>query len=134
MQTITIATYLNDGPGRFFEYQPGDRLHVGPRVTLDAPDEASALDVAWNVGNRQPDSGVVDIQWAGDHDEWPSFVRSLSAGDVLVIGETAWAVAHVGFVIIDGADLARSIGPDAVESDRGSFGRPAMSRAEAGLR
>jgi len=132
---MRVKTYLNDGPGRFWDYQPGDRLHVGPEVIIPdartAPSgtpEYAGLDITWAVGNRMDRAWVT---WAGlGGAEWPTFVRSLSAGDVLVIGETAWSVAPEGFRVIDSADLARSLGPDAVEDPRGGFGAPARN-AEA---
>jgi hypothetical protein len=131
---MLVKTYLNDGPGRFFEYQPGDRLHVGPEVMVPdavAHDEDGALAIAWAVGNRMQEAWV---RWAGTGArDWPSFVRSLSAGDVLVIGETAWAVAHVGFDRIDTDALERSLSSDAaVDAPREPFGPPARSAAEAG--
>lgn len=141
---VEVRTYLNDGEGRFSEYQSGDRLYPGPVVTIDldpgershpllgrvarsqAGFEYTALDRAWSIGNRQePDS--LDVSW-------PSYVRSLSMGDVLAIGELAWSVATFGFTLLTTDDLVRSLGQDAVDNSRGTFGPPATSRAEAGLR
>lgn len=149
---VTITTYLNDGPGRFFAYEPGDRLYQGPTLTVDVPDSPEwmgALDAAWAIGNRM---GV-----DANGQEWPSYVRSLSAGDVLTIRifaggpVLAWGVAHFGFDAIGQVKDAVSVGSLAVESERqawalavsmsefgrvnerGAFGPPATSREEAGL-
>lgn len=111
---FTVATYLNDGPGRFWEYEAGDRLVPGPALTLDGDREDAVLEEAFFVGNRQgPDA---------NGDRWPATVRSLSTGDVCVIGEVAWTVDHIGFKIIPTDALAWSLDPDrAVTSDRGSL-------------
>ncbi len=149
--TVTIQTWLNDGPGRFQGYEPGDRLYQGPAIVVEVPDSPEwhgALDAAWAVGNRMA---------VGLNGEWPSYVRSLSAGDVLTIQpfpggpRIAWGIARFGFEAIGAMKDAVSVGPLAVESERqawalavsvsefgrvnerGAFGPPATSREEAGL-
>lgn len=149
--TVQVQTYLNDGPGRFLGYEPGDRLYQGPTVTVevDSPEWYGALDAVWAVGNRMA-QGV-------NGQEWPSYVRSLSVGDVLTIRifpggpVLAWGIARIGFEAIGQVKDAVSVGSLAVESERqawalavsmsefgrvnerGAFGPPATSREEAGL-
>jgi len=132
-----VRTLINHGEGRFDKYQPGDLLIPALTLILDVDDEArpdrlvpssrsfdsmchEALDRAWAVGNRM---GRDDAQ-----QEWPRDVRSLSVGDVLIIGENAWAVAGFGFEAIAGDGVARSLGPDAVLNSRdGIYRDPAVA-------
>ncbi len=55
------------------------------------------------IGNR------MDRDDAGR--EWPSNVRSLSMGDVIVIGEQAWDAVAIGWNPVDVGDLLRSLDP-----------------------
>jgi len=150
--TVTIQTWLNDGPGRFTAYEPGDRLYEGPTITVEVPDSPEwygALDAAWAIGNRMG-QGV-------NGQEWPAYVRSLCAGDVLTIRifpggpVLTWSIERIGFRAIGQMKDAVSVGPLALESerqawalavsvsefgrvsDRGAFGPPARSLEEAGL-
>lgn len=159
--TFQVQTYLNDGPGRFRAYEPGDRLYAGPavNVTVDhgvrphsihgttrkTPDsmQHEALDLTWAIGNREmPDATGQD---------WPRFVRSLSAGDVLAIRlfdggpVVAWGIESFGFkalgTIRDVVDvntpadfaLQVSLSEYGKVNERGAFGAPATSLEEAGL-
>jgi hypothetical protein len=119
---MRIKTYLNEGPGMFWKYQPGDRLAAGPTVTLadttpaDFPGltpeqiDFEVADRVWIVGNKQ----VADH--AGDW--WPRTVRSLSVGDVLIIGEAAYAVASVGFEPVERFALDVSLSEYAKPNER----------------
>lgn len=40
---MKVRSFLNDGPGRFWRYAPGDRLYEGPAIVVAADDEAEAL-------------------------------------------------------------------------------------------
>lgn len=115
-QPMTVKTFLNDGPGRFWRYESGDLLYPGPMIDLvDMASEAEALDAAWTVGNKMPERSAIS--------SWPRTVRSLSAGDVLVIGETAWKIDGIGFSLLDPDDLRRSL-EEPIHNDRGAFGPP----------
>lgn len=111
---LTVRTYLNDGPGRFDNYEAGDLLREGPTLHFDVPGTAvgwqSVLDLAWAVGNREG-------QDAGGQ-RWPSDVRSLSVADVLVVEHTPYAVGRVGFRPIGRQDWRRSI-TQGVPNERG---------------
>lgn len=112
---LRVQTYINHGPGMLFMYEPGDLLIKGPMVFLDetrvvsgpnsSPQDIDVmwLEHVWAIGNRM----------GRDHEgaQWPSDVRSLSTGDVAVIGETAYTVAMVGWDPISTDDLRRSLDP-----------------------
>ena len=103
---MKAQTYLNEGEGRFWRYTRDDLLVTGPEVEI--PDDAvrelgetTVAEAIWAVGNRvgADVSGV----------EWPSNVRSLSVGDVMVVGEAAFAVDHFGVKPITSEDLQHSL-------------------------
>ena len=116
---MRVQTYINEGPGMFTGYEAGDLLLKGPLVYLDESrvvtgtprdaKEAEDIDVmwlehVWAIGNRM----------GADHEavRWPSNVRSLSVGDVAVIGERAYSVDVVGWTPVDVGDLLRSLDPE----------------------
>ena len=129
MFRFTVETFINDGPGRFDPYEPGDLLTAGPVLAIDVNDgvhgprtmdamAADALDAAWVVGNKMG----ADAE-GRDYDP---MVRSLSVGDVLRVtpSQGSWpahyyAVDTFGFLDITPADFARSTGPDALVNERG---------------
>lgn len=86
---FTVTAFVNEGPGRFFAFAPGDTLVHAGTYTFEAESPEAALNLIWEVGNRM----AVDANGT----EWPPTVRSLSVGDVLVVGDDVWSVAPVGF-------------------------------------
>lgn len=109
---MKVRALMNDGDGRFFEYEPTDLLRVGPTLEIDAPDINTALGRAWEIGNRMGKDE--------DGQGWPSSVRSLSVGDALVVEPTpalkvgpdsvqAYVVEHVGFHPIEAATVLASL-------------------------
>jgi hypothetical protein len=88
---------LNDRPLAMLEgFKPGDPLiQIGHRlVAVEADSEPDALNAVWVVGNRMGADA--------DGRQWPSGVRSLSVGDIIVVGpvgqrRTRYAVATIGF-------------------------------------
>jgi hypothetical protein len=102
---IEIRAFINDGEGRFLDFEAGDRLATGPVLALPDTSDQEALDAAWLAGNRM------------DADRpWPATVRSLSVGDVLVLrggpaGPTAraYAVARFGFAALDPAAVVDAL-------------------------
>lgn len=95
-----VATALNDGEGRFWRYEPSDRLVPGPTLTVEAPGTDEALNAAWEIGNRMGSDA--------NDESWPSNVRSLSAGDVLAVATemasgsafNCFAIEGVGFKVV----------------------------------
>ncbi len=70
-------------------------------------------------------------QWAQDYRAAGN--RSLSVGDVVVLGETAWVVAPVGYERVSADDLATAICPSAEEdavSSRGCLPAEAAAWAQ----
>lgn len=115
---MQVKTYINEGPGMFWRYEPGDRLVAGPVLEMgplpkDQPwgtPEAQVLDQVWTIGNRMAPDAIGTF--------WPNDVRSLSTGDVIVIGELAWSVASVGFDRVETYALEVSLSEFAKENPR----------------
>ncbi len=110
MTKFAIGTFLNDGDGRFFRYEDTDRLVPGPALDVEADGLDEALDIAWRIGNRMHPSFP-----------WPSNVRSLSVGDVLLILDSpmvGYAVADAGFTALSADAVLRSVAYGKV-SERG---------------
>lgn len=96
---VHATVYLNESPDHFFGYKDGDMLitaaafdvdddAVTARATGGVP--AAALEMIFRELNLEP---TVDwsVRYRADRH------RSLSVGDVVVLGETAWAVASCGW-------------------------------------
>lgn len=94
---MKYTNYTNVGAGFMRAYQPGDRLVKGWEGDIaHHPDDDpfAALEKLFMRHNRddRPDGRLCP---------------SMSVGDVVVLGETAWSVASIGFeeVTLDPADL-----------------------------
>lgn len=97
---IAVHTFLNLGAGIFVRFLDDDALMAGPVVEIAATDAADVLDATYVVGNRMG---------ADAHGRsWPSQVRSLSVGDVLVVEGSAFVVAPIGFEPVDVARVERA--------------------------
>lgn len=109
--SIAVKTLINDGPGRFFGYEPGDALTPGPVIHLDvavSPGdltlEVAVAEAAFSVGNR-----MAADAWG---QQWPADVRSMSVGDVVIIGEVALSCEGAGWKPVDAFHLAVSLDPE----------------------
>ncbi|KPN46869.1 hypothetical protein [Mycobacterium intracellulare] len=100
MTTATVTVYLNDGPNRFDGFDPAGPLRLRPVTRF-------AVQIADHVPTEHITEGVLEIvfeqlnidqpqhQWARAYRA--GGYRSLSVGDVVVVGETAWACCPVGW-------------------------------------
>ncbi|TXI65331.1 hypothetical protein [Mycolicibacterium mageritense] len=97
---IRTVVYLNDSPGHFFGYEEGHTLTEVAEFALDADltaqiseygVPAAALGVVFRELNIDDPTADWAIKYRDDRN------RSLSVGDVVVLGETAWAVAGCGW-------------------------------------
>jgi hypothetical protein len=110
VNTYSLTALVNEGEGifdGFREGQPGftatDFLAPVPGTFhVEAESAEAALEVMWAVGNRQgPDSYGR---------QWPSTVRSMSVGDVLVVkGHGVWKCARMGWEPTDEAAVLRGL-------------------------
>lgn len=98
MTTTHIVTCLINCDTDFRQYRDGNRLAYDTALvlTIEAKDADDAANQAFEIGNRiKPDA---------EGKQWPSWCRSLSVGDVLIVAE--WehvkdvAVAPLGFTEI----------------------------------
>jgi hypothetical protein len=90
---MQYTNYTNLDAGFWRPYEPGDRLVKGFTGDIEFPRGVAALEAIFVRHNRddRPDGQLCP---------------SMSVGDVIVLGETAWSVANVGFtpVTVDPAD------------------------------
>jgi hypothetical protein len=104
----TVKVYLNEGPNGFSEFGPRSELHL-------------AIQFEFDQGGAHPqyllNHVYEQLNIGGDlvpAEPWTTVYRanrnrSLSVGDVVVIGETAWAVARIGFETITTEALVAAI-------------------------
>lgn len=95
MTTYLVTPLINIGASNFTGFTPEHPLSYDPRLmlTVEADDVEAAGSAAFKVGNRM----AADANGR----EWPSDVRSLSVGDVLVIEDRVLAIEPVGFADVD---------------------------------
>ncbi|QEN17626.1 hypothetical protein ACRDU6_00445 (plasmid) [Mycolicibacterium sp. ELW1] len=109
---LTTTVYLNDAEASFlgFNRAAPARLRAAATFNLAIPTGTrphqtaigAALEHIFDELNCEPTaSWAVGWRHAGH--------RSLSVGDVVVIGETAWAVASVGWNPVSADELAAAI-------------------------
>ena len=103
MVNYEVAVLLNEGEGRFWNYEPAhDRLVLGPTFRVEAPNIDAALGRAWEIGNKTDRT-------------YPRDVRSVSVGDVLFVADANthvgafFAVAGVGFDDVRPESVAASL-------------------------
>lgn len=110
--TITTTVYLNDAPGSFLGFNRGApaRLRAAATFNLPIPTNtrphqtalAAALEHIFDELNCEPSTTWATGWRHAGH-------RSLSVGDVVVVGETAWAVASIGWNPVPTDELAAAI-------------------------
>lgn len=109
---LTTTVYVNEAEASFlgFNRAAPARLRAAATFNLPIPTGtrpnqtaiAAALEHIFDELNCEPTTTwAVGWRHAGH--------RSLSVGDVVAIGETAWAVASVGWNPLPAADLAAAI-------------------------
>ncbi|GAB4973145.1 hypothetical protein MAHJHV61_39770 [Mycobacterium avium subsp. hominissuis] len=95
---VRADVYLNESPDHFFGYKDGHLLTKAASFDFDdgvlsqsADGVASALHTIFRELNIDDPTAWWAVRYREDRH------RSLSVGDVVVLGETAWAVASVGW-------------------------------------
>lgn len=108
MTTLRTTVYLNEAPGSFLGFDSQRAiLNMAASFDLDIADHLSvpaAVEAARETVFEQLNIDDPNHTWAqyyrlAGH-------RSLSVGDVVVIGETAWAVEDIGWRTVSTATLA----------------------------
>lgn len=110
MKTIKVSCYENQNSfkpdaskviHRMMDgYQVQDPLEFVGTYAFTVHEVTSDHDIcemAWELGNRM----ISD----DDARRWPSQRRSMSIGDVVVIGETAWKAISIGWETVPTEDL-----------------------------
>jgi hypothetical protein len=92
-----VAVYLNEGEDHFNGYRDGDALHKVYEYELSGtPDPEAIAGQAFRMFNA-PEECLVDDERQHAMRYRAGQNRSLSVGDVVVVGEVALAVARAGF-------------------------------------
>lgn len=108
MTTLRTTVYLNEAPGSFFGFDTERAilnmaasfdLDIADHLTVPAAVEAARETVFEQLNIDEPDHTWAQYYRLAGH-------RSLSVGDVVVIGETAWVVAPIGWKPISAATLS----------------------------
>lgn len=107
---MTVTVYLNDGPHNFDGFDPAsaqlrEAVRFDAVVSESVPSEATTtrlLETVFEQLNLDPDREWAQLYHAEGN-------RSLSVGDVVVLGEIAWTVERSGWAHISTDDLTRSI-------------------------
>lgn len=106
-----VTIYLNESADAVLGFDPATaRLRIAARFTVAAP--SSAQDAAASLEQIYTQLNIGgDVVAATDYtrDYRAAGNRSLSMGDVVVLGETAFTVARFGFDIISSAALATAL-------------------------
>lgn len=108
MTTLHTTVYLNHAHARFFGFnETTAQLRIAGSFDLELAEPLTGpalVDTALDVVFEQPNIDDPEHPWAlryrlAGH-------RSLSVGDVVVIGDTAWVVAPIGWKPISAATLS----------------------------
>lgn len=107
----TVVVYLNDSRDSMLGFDPTTaQLHPATRFTLPAPTDSQAMRamlesiyLQLNVGGDIVTATAYTERYRSEGN------RSLSVGDVVVIGETAFAVARFGFDTVSSAALSTAL-------------------------
>jgi len=95
MTEVSVTVYLNEGRNRFWKYEPGDQLDQVLAIEMDLPVDRNVLTLL-EILFEQLNVDEPRAEWAKEYRRRRN--RSLSVGDVVVLGETAWACQSVGWV------------------------------------
>ncbi len=115
---VRVRVYLNDAENSFDGFTPAAaRLHLAGEFEVAAPgSQAAVFEVLDDVFTQLNVGG--EIVAAADYTlaYRSAGHRSLSVGDVLVLGETAFAVARFGFDVIPATALRTATGATGSEA------------------
>jgi hypothetical protein len=112
MTTVTAAIYLNHGPDNFREFTPGQaQLSQAGQFELTLAQHHTCRR---HLGTAALELIFEQLNIEGPEHPWAIAYRqvghrSLSVGDVAVIGEAAFACASAGWTPISADDLAAAL-------------------------
>ena len=111
MTELITTIYLNEGTGHFegFRQSTPAQLHAASSFTLtlaQAPTQHHSTDALRSIFTELNIDDPTTL-WAQQYRT--AGHRSLSVGDVVVIGETAWALQSDGWSLITADDLSDAI-------------------------
>jgi hypothetical protein len=105
---VSVTVYLNEGPNMLWKYETGDKLELVLAFETDMPvvdrSVETLLEIIWEQLNFRGD--LPRAPWARRYFGWSEdgstrdmakTHRSLSMGDVVTLGETAWSPISMGW-------------------------------------
>ncbi|MFA5707522.1 hypothetical protein [Mycolicibacterium sp.] len=105
---LTVKVYLNEGANPFSPYDPAKaRLHEAATFDTTAEPSGDGVKAVLSAVFEQLNIDYPTEVWAQRYRA--DRHRSLSVGDVVTVGETAWAIAPIGWDRISTADLSAGI-------------------------
>lgn len=118
---VQVKVYLNEGPDNYFgfknEFANEPRLRLAAAFTLPMRGDDTETPLSEHAVRRHLEYVFEQLNIGGDLVEATRWTeryrvegnRSLSVGDVVVIGETAWTVASAGWEQVLTEELVEAI-------------------------
>ena len=110
---VDTTVYLNEAPNSFLGFNRINPAQLRRAATFELPiptgtrPQRSAIDTALAQVFEQLNIDTPTAAWAQQYRAAGN--RSLSVGDVVAIGETAWAVASFGWTPVSAEQLSAAI-------------------------
>lgn len=106
--TVTVTVCLNDNTDFFTGFDiTASKLRRVVAFDVESPCDADGFEGLRNEVFRQLNIDDPDKPWAQLYRAGRN--RSLSVGDVIVVGESSWAVAPIGWTHLSGTDVAAAM-------------------------
>jgi hypothetical protein len=110
MPTLTVTVYLNDGPHSFFGFNRTAQLRPVAQFELALAEHLRGqhlVEAALELIFEQLNIDTPEHPWALKYRL--SAHRSFSVGDVVAVGETAFACEPTGWTVISADDLTAAL-------------------------
>ncbi|KMV19667.1 hypothetical protein ACT17_06425 [Mycolicibacterium conceptionense] len=109
--TLTVAVYLNDGTDFLRGFDPATAL-LRKAASFDvlvsgSVSDSDAIDQVLEIVFEQLNIDSPTRDWAQRYRATGN--RSLSVGDVVAVGESAWSVARFGWAHVGSSELSAAI-------------------------
>lgn len=114
---VTVTIYLNDNTDFHTGFDiTAAKLRRVVAFDVEIPCDADGFESLRNEVFSQLNIDTPDKPWAQLYRAGRN--RSLSVGDVIVVGESSWAVAPIGWTQLSGTDVAAAMARHAEDGSR----------------
>ena len=105
-EPVTLSVYLNEAAPQSFSrgYRPGDSLRQVVELPISAPNREPRLELAVTAFYDLNDPAS-PLEWVQEYRAAGN--RNFGVGDVITVGEDAWAFTGSGWTPIDKAHIAK---------------------------